>query len=153
MFAVYGSITKIASGKEAHQSILPLSQIYSLPDNSTNYVYSITGSSGVTVVATVDSEGDADARIIAKYNSSKLGRIYYVNNGVLKLKSNENDTGNFFNNSFYFTSDYALAIPLLEGVDDTMLVRLQFLDALGMEEHFELVKSFSGVVKVYKVHY
>ncbi|HIK02911.1 TPA: glycosyltransferase family 39 protein [archaeon] len=153
MFAVYGSITQIASGKEARQAILPLSQIYSLPDNSTNYVYSIKGSSGVTVVATVDSEGDADAKIIAKYNSTKLGRIYYVNNGVLKLKSNENDKGNFFNNSFYFTSDYALAVPLLGGVDDTMLVRLQLLDAFGMEEHFELVKSFSGVVKVYKIHY
>ena len=72
---------------------------------------------------------------------------------MLKLKSNENDKGNFFNNSFYFTSDYALAVPLLGGVDDTMLVRLQLLDAFGMEEHFELVKSFSGVVKIYKIHY
>ncbi len=153
MFGKYGSILQIANGTVVRQQALPLEKIYPLPNNTTNYVYELRGGSGVQIILTVDGTGEANAVLTQKYNSTKIGRVYYMQNGVLRLKSNEDSPGNYLETPFYFTPEYYYTIPLLGDVENSMLVRLQLFNGLGIENHFELVKDFEGTVKVYKVHY
>ncbi len=153
MFGKYGSISQIANGSIVRQNALPLQTIYNLQNNTTNYVYELRKGSGVQIILTVDSSGEANAVLTQKYNSTKIGRVYYMHNDILKLKSNEDSPGNYLETPFYFTPDYYYAIPLIGDVENSMLVRLQLFNGLGVEEHFELVNDFSGTVKVYKVHY
>ncbi len=154
MVGKYASISYLATGNESVMTILPLTNIVILGNNTTNYIYSFKNVPNSGITATVDGSGEADASLIYKYNATQIGQIYYVNNNQLTLRNNTGNNGNFINQTFYFTAEYAYTIPLLGSTGDSMFIRLHLFDASGLEDHFQAVKSFGrGTIKLYKVVY